>query len=412
MHRKTAVLLLCTVLLRGCREVPVSEIMQVQEVAQLHPELTLPDTPVQPETDLPETELPETELSSQMRAVWIPYTLYGEWMTGKDEAAFRETVQRAWDNCREMGLNTLFVHVRAFGDAVYPSERFARASYWDGDYDPLAIMLEEARARSLSVHAWINPLRCSPSAAQESPALRDWYGEGSRLVAWGDMYYLDPAYPEVRELIAAGVTEILEHYDVDGIHIDDYFYPTTDPAFDAASFAESGAQDLAQWRRDNCTKMVQAIYAAVKAAGDDLLFGISPQGNSQNNYEKLYADTALWCRSEDCCDYIAPQLYYGFTNGSCPFAETLALWQDAAQTVDLVVGLAPYKIGQTDTWAGTGSEEWIQDGTVLSRQTELALSQKDVYGVAYYSYASLFAPEETAAAAVSGEVERIRDMLV
>lgn len=404
MHRKTAILLLCTLFLWGCREAP--EIMQIQEIAQLHPELVPPDPLIQPET-----LQPAEEISSQMRAVWIPYTLYGEWMGGKDETAFRETVQQAWDNCREMGLNTLFLHVRAFGDAIYPSERFARASYWDGSYDPLAVMIEEARARSLAVHAWINPLRCSPVAARESPALCDWCEEGVLLVQWGDMYYLNPAYPEVRQLIADGVTEILEGYDVDGIHIDDYFYPTTDPAFDAAAFSESEAEDLAQWRRDNCTQMVQALYAAVKAADKDLLFGISPQGNSRNNYEKLYADTDLWCRSEDCCDYIAPQLYYGFENAACPFAETLELWQDAAQTVDLVVGLAPYKIGKTDTWAGEGSGEWIQDGTVLSRQTELVLSQEGVYGVAYYSYASLFSPEETAAAAVSGEVERIRDIL-
>lgn len=410
MHRKSIFPLLCILLLTGCGQ--AFEPSYVQEVSQLHPEITL--SGAEPAADTPESGR-EVLNYEEVRSTWIPYTLYGAWMTGKNEAEFRETVRTAWDNCKNSGLNTLYVHVRAFGDAYYPSALFARGEAWDGAYDPLAIMLEEAHARSLSVHAWVNPMRCAGAerlrSMDESLPLRKWYDDpdmnGTRLVQSGDMYYLNPAYPEVRELIAEGVTEIIRNYPVDGVHIDDYFYPTTDPAFDAAAFAESGASDLAGWRRENCTAMVKAIYAAVKAEDPALLFGISPQGNMTGNYEKLYADTALWCRSADCCDYMVPQLYYGFENSTCPFAETAALWCSTAENVRIIPGLAAYKVGKEDPWAGEGAQEWITDETVLSREAELILSMEGAAGAAFYSYETLFSPGSEA---VSKEMEKIQKL--
>lgn len=408
------IIILLTVLpfLTGCatKDKPM-EHYYVQEVSHLYP---YAEMAVSDHSDDGYTPLNFEEV----RAVWIPVMQYEAWMTGQSADAFRRHVREAFQNCAEMGLNTVYLHVRAYGDAYYASDLFPTGAYLDGDYDPLAIMLEEAHKTGLSAHAWINPMRlfhadAIPALPEDSP-LSAWFHDpdknGTYLVQCGSHYYLNPAYPEVRELIADGVTEILERYDADGIHMDDYFYPTQDASFDAAAFAESGASDLSAWRRGNCNAMVQELYQAVKAADERLLFGISPQGNMDTNYHHLYADTALWCRAEGYCDYIVPQIYYGFENAVCPFAETVSLWMETASSANLIIGLAPYKIGISDEWAGTGSEEWRTDGTVLSRQAAHLQDMGVSGGMAFYSYASLFVPEEQAAAMVSAEVQAISDL--
>ncbi len=400
-------------LLSGCRAQAGTETESyyIQEVAHLQPFAAIPEPITEPQEDAPLNY-------EEVRAVWIPVMQYEEWMLGKSEAAFRKAAEDAFRNCTELGINTVYVHVRAYGDAYYDSTLFPAGSYLDGDYDPLAVMTEAAHAQGLSIHAWINPMRCASAdrlaAAGTAYPLGEWYQDpaknGTWLVQSGSLYYLNPAYPEVRQLIADGVTEILTQYEVDGIHIDDFFYPTQDPGFDAQAFADSGASDLAAWRRGNCNAMVQELYRAVKAQDERLLFGISPQGNMRTNYETLYADAARWCSEEGFCDYIVPQIYYGFGNSTCPFAETAQLWAETASSARLILGLAPYKIGQTDPWAGAGAEEWRTDPETLSRQTAFAESLENVSGTAFYSYASLFAPEETAAAMVQAEAVRIGEL--
>lgn len=130
------------------------------------------------------------------------------------------------------------------------------------------------------------------------------------MVAEGSYYYLNPGYSESNELISAGVKEIVCNYDVDGIHIDDYFYPTTNASFDKDAFSASGYSSLSAFRTDNCTKTVKALYSAVKETNSTALFGIAPQGNIQNNYDFMYADVRTWCAGRDYIDYIMPQIYF------------------------------------------------------------------------------------------------------
>lgn len=354
---------------------------------------------------------------ASVRAVWIPVMHYADWMTGKSEEAFRRKVRDVFAQCRDLGLNTVFLHVRAYADAYYHSELFPKGAYLTGDYDPLAIMTEEAHDAGLSVHAWINPLRCqtpeSFAALDKTYPLRQWYEDdamnGTRLVGVDGHYWLNPAYQEVRQLVCDGVSEILKHYPVDGIHIDDYFYPTQDPSFDAAAFAESGYEDLGTFRRDSSNALVQALYDTVKKNDPDCIFSISPQGNLAADYEQLYADAALWYGEEGYCDWMIPQIYYGFENDTCPFTETLAEWNALPDAAELIVGLAPYKIGREDVWAGSGSLEWVDDPEVLSKETAAVLDEE--LGIAYYSFDSLFSPDESVADMVSAECDRIRTLL-
>lgn len=401
--KKALCFLAATALLTGCGQAERMQSCMIQEVYQLHPEQVLytesiPSTEPSEEATEEAVEPASPASSAEcMKAVWIPYLLYEDWMQDRSREEFQNTVCDAWERCAELGINTLFVHVRSFGDAYYASDLFPRGKFWDGSYDPFAIMLEEAHADGLSVHAWINPMRCDTperiAASGEAYPLCRWLSDaeknGRELVEWNGICYLNPACPDARQLIADGVEEILDRYHPDGIHIDDYFYPTTDPSFDAEVFAESGWEELAEWRRNNCTEMVKAIHAVTASREDPVVFGISPQGNPENCREKLYADAAAWC-AEGNCDYIVPQLYYGFENSSCPFAETADRWQEIAGETSLILGLAPYKIGSEDIWAGDGISEWITDPDLLTKETAHTLSSEGMDGVAFYSYAELF----------------------
>ena len=152
--------------------------------------------------------------------------------------------------------------------------------------------------------------------------------------------------------------------------------------------------------------MVKQLYDTVKAHDPDCIFSISPQGAAEINAEKLYADTARWASDPGFCDWILPQLYYGFQNETCPFEPTLAAWEQTAVSVRLIPGLAAYKTGAEDTWAGSGSAEWQNDPTVLSRETALLLEDDAVSGCAFYSYAALLGEADG-----EPERERIRDLL-
>jgi len=154
--------------------------------------------------------------------------------------------------------------------------------------------------------------------------------------------------------------------------------------------------------------MVKRMYEAVHSANPRVLFGISPQGNTDNNYNDLYADVFTWVSTEGCCDYICPQIYFGFENGALPYAETVDKWDKlvTSDNVKLVIGLAAYKSGTEDKYAGAGSSEWINSTDILARQRDLT----DVYnaGYAYFRYDSLFLPEPSVAASVNAELENLK----
>ena len=373
----------------------------VQEIAHLHLEDAVQNLPEQ----------------TEIRSIWIPFMIYENWLSGKSESQFRDSVRNAFQNCKNLGLNTVFLHVRAYCDAYYYSELFPKGFHFTGNYDPLQIMLEEAHAFNLSVHAWINPLRAQSAetftSLDEKFLLRQWFDDsvknGTYLVNENGRYYLNPAYPEVRQLVADGVTEILENYAIDGIHIDDYFYPTTNPDFDRQAFSESSASDLDDWRRNNCNELIKLLYQTVKNFNPEIPFSISPQGNFKVNYEELYADVKLWSSQEGYCDMIIPQIYYGFQNDTCPFAETAALWAETVTVPKLVIGLGAYKTGFSDQWAGSGQSEFLTDSTVIARELDYIANLENVAGIALYSYPSIFEPEQEVAQIVSEQKQQIAD---
>lgn len=361
---------------------------------------------------------------SEQKGVWISYLEFDSILKNKSESEFTAYIGKYFDNVKSLGFNTVYTHVRAFGDAYYPSSLFPSSNRFNGSYgsscpfDALSIMVREAHSRGLSIHAWINPMRLMSDAdikgISDSYKIKQWYNSddlrGKYIVKVNGTWYLNPAYSETVSLIADGVSEIVSKYNVDGIQIDDYFYPTTDRSFDSAAYSASGTSSgLAEWRMSMVSNMVRKLYSAVKNVNSTAVFGISPQGSISNNYNDLYADVKTWCSQSGYVDYILPQIYYGFNNSTLPYSDTCAAWSSLVKNsnVKLVIGLAPYKIGTEDTWAGNGKFEWANNTDIIARQMAFAETLPNYGGVALYRYDSLFNPTAGVSAAVKAEIANI-----
>ena len=344
--------------------------------------------------------LPVQQSGSPVVAAWLTAVSLSDMLKGATEAAYRAAVHQELTWLCENGFTDVFVQVRSNGDAYYRSRVYPRAASWSQDFDPFQVFLEENQQVGLQVHAWINPYRCQTAGQMlkipDTYPTRMWAQEQAEpIVQVSGRWYLNPADAHAQALICTGAQELLDGYDIAGLHIDDYFYPTTEPELDAAAFAASRSEDLTAWRTEQVNTLVAALYAQAHAA--DRIFSISPRGDPAASAQLLYADPETWCSQSGYCDWILPQLYYGFDNETCGFAEMLALWQGMVQTdgVRLIPGICTYKVGQADDWAGTGRMEWLTEQEIPARQAAAVL-EAGLNGVAVYSSAStreLDAPE-------------------
>lgn len=314
-----------------------------------------------------------TGASIERRAVWISFIDFGEngKYKKKTKNQFVKSVRRKFRKCRNMNMTDVVVHVRPSGDAFYPSKYFPWSKYISGkqgkglNYDPLDIMVREAHRQGLMIEAWINPYRISlnstriHSLSRNNPARR-WYSRKKtrhNVLKWGTQLYYNPSSPEVRNLVINGVREIVRNYDVDGIHMDDYFYPSLGSsyrtAFDAPQYnsyvkkcksSGSRAMSIVSWRRNNVNLLVRGIYKAVKTVKPECEFGISPAGNIDNlmSSTMYYTDIYKWCSRSGYIDYIAPQIYWDFDYGKASYHKVLRRWNKVAAggPVRLYAGLA------------------------------------------------------------------------
>lgn len=342
----------------------------------------------------------------EVRAVWISYLDLLPMLKGQGESAFTANITSAFKKSKNMGLNTVIVQVRPFGDALYSSQYFPWSYLCTGTegedpgFDPLAVMVKAAHGQGLRLEAWINPYRIRTSGgtkanplAADNPA-QAFLDEGSDAVIQfdGGISY-NPGSAQARKLIVNGVKEIVSNYGVDGIHFDDYFYPTTKASFDADTYDASGTGlSLADWRRENVNSLVKDVYSAIKSIDSAVEFGISPQGNNAINYDSQYIDVVKWTSNKGFIDYICPQIYFGFDNDTRPFSQTLEQWNEmiSSSSVELRVGIAAYKVGTTDQYAGGGQAEWVDSTDILARMVDESRGQGHYGGFALYRYDSLF----------------------
>ena len=361
------------------------------------------------------TATAEPTAAAPYRAVWVSYL---EWqqVDFSTPETFSGDIAVILDNIRNLGATVVLAQVRPFGDALYPSSYYPFSHLCTGQqgrdpgYDPLALLVQAAHDRGLALEAWVNPYRIqaglTPALCGTSPAKLhpDW-------VKYTDTgAYLDPANTAVRQYIADAVGELCANYDVDGIHFDDYFYPTTDPAFDAADYAASGtALTRDDWRRENVNALVELCHATARRYG--VRFGVAPVGDPEQNYALQYSDAARWLR-QGTVDYLMPQLYWGQEyvkdgDTSHSLARLAGAWAalPRAAGVRLYAGLGAYRIGTGD--GSDAGSEWVS-GRALADQLNL-LDRLGVQGAGLYRYASLFDASDYAGLAAA-EVDAVRQV--
>lgn len=331
-----------------------------------------------------------------MNACWVATVLNIDFPTELDDPEAQKSEFRTiLDNVADWGLDTVIVQVRPMADALYKSEINPWSSFLTGTqgkdpgWDPLAFMIEEAHSRGISFHAWLNPYRVThPSVqaaledlAEDSFARRhpEW------LITHQNVLYLDPAREEIKQHIVDTVREIVDNYDVDGIHFDDYFYPAEYPLPDGAE--RDGIID--QERRAHVNEMIRRVNEVCKNAPRPVIFGVSPFGiwknastdpagsdtNGNESYYAMAADSVRWIR-EEIIDYIAPQLYWPIGHALADYS-TLAHWwaqQVEGTNVSLLIGQGIY----TDEVASEISEELALNAAIPQITGSIFFSYQDL----------------------------------
>ncbi len=351
---------------------------------------------------------------SEIRGIWI--SCYDHICAdGKTREEYKCETDEMFRIIAEYSFNTAFVHLRAFSDAFYESEIYPYSAYIAGiegaslSFDPFSVLLESAEKYGISVHGWINPFRISNqndinvlSNINPAKEIIDSGNQNGEICILENGIYYNPSCTSNHKAIIDGVREIISKYDIDGIHIDDYFYPSTDERVDSIQYskykAEGGVLSLSQWRETNVNAFVSALYSAVKSENSNLIFSISPSAKISENKEKLYADCEMWLSHKGYADMIIPQIYFGFNHETADFKKLLMQWGNFRRnsSVRLLCGIGAYKCGYIDEYAGNGKNEWIENSDILARQISCIKENKNYIGFVLFSYKDLLRNESKA----------------
>lgn len=343
------------------------------------------------------------------KSIWITYYELSSYTKGKTEKEFRASIEKLFNELKDFEFNTVTVQVRPCADAFYNSKYFPTSIYFNGTqgeamlYDPLKIICDIGKKYNLSIEAWINPYRVSQNSKLEElcseNVAKKWIKHGSnKVVLVNKKYYFNPAYDEVTKLIKDGVAEIVKNYDVAAIHFDDYFYPSKDKIIDKNEFKayqkNGGTLSLDDWRRENVSNMIRQVYKTIKRIDQNILFGISPASNIENDKNVLYADVEKWVNKDGYIDYICPQIYFGFKNIYQPFMQTTKKWVklcDDKKT--LYIGLPLYKAGNVDKYAAEFDKsiknEFVNNDNIIARQINYISKIGEIKGYYIFSLSSL-----------------------
>jgi uncharacterized lipoprotein YddW (UPF0748 family) len=346
----------------------------------------------------------------EFRAVWIATVENIDWPSKKGLPAEKQKEEfiRLLDMHQRNGMNAIVMQVRPVADAFYPSRFEPWSEYLSGKqgqapnpyYDPLQFMLEETHKRGMEFHAWMNPYRAvfnvnrsSVSPTHVTKLFPQWF------VTYGSTRYFDPGLPEVRDYVNKVVRDLVERYDIDAIHFDDYFYPYRIPGKefpDAATFAKYGnGMTKDDWRRSNVDSIIVMLCQTIKSANPRVKFGISPFGVWRNkrtdprgseskagvtNYDDLYADILLWLKN-GWIDYVAPQLYWETTHSYVGFYMLADWWANNTYGRQLFIGQGIYRALERSSAAWHKKDE-------LPNQIKAIRANSNVHGSIFFSSAT------------------------
>ncbi|CCF14904.1 uncharacterised BCR, COG1649 family protein [Brevibacillus laterosporus GI-9] len=332
----------------------------------ISPENTNPGFP--PNPGVPTT----TERS--LRGVWVSTVYNLDWPSAASYSNMDKQQQeyiQLLDSIQGMGLNTVFVQVRPSADAFYPSSLVPWSKYLTGTqgknpgYDPLAFMIEETHKRGMEFHAWFNPFRANVDANTDQLAANhvaklhpEW------IINAKNKLYINPGIPEARQQIIKEIMEVVNRYQIDGVHLDDYFYPSDGVFPDDATFKAYNFNSFAtkaEWRRDNINQFVRQLGEAIHSAKPQVQYGISPFGVWRNKsmdstgsdtkagvtaYDNMHADVRTWIK-QGWIDYVMPQIYWSFSFSAAQYDKLVTWWANEVNgtNVKLYVGHSPYKLG-------------------------------------------------------------------
>ncbi len=352
----------------------------------------------------------------KMKAVWISQfdfnSVYCSNNAQRMKAQFKKYVEKAYDNLVSLGFNTVIVQVRPNADSFYPSAYYPWSHYVVGSYgnsakyDPLEIMIELAHEKNLSFQAWINPMRGMSTAninkIDDAYTIKSWKSKmkyKTYLYEYNGLNYLNVAHEDVREHIINAAAEIVRNYDVDGVHMDDYFYWGEEPDFDITEFnaakRKNATLTLQKFRYDNLNNLVSGIYSAIKEENKNVIFGISPAGNITQMYNKYYADVETWLSQDGYVDYIMPQIYFGMEHQTWSFPYTYQEWSKVTTNpnIKFMAGMSLGKaVSGNDPYAGTGADEWTKNKDVFKKCFEYSVKQSNYGGFAVFAYSYMFDP--------------------
>lgn len=294
----------------------------------------------------------------EFRGVWM-HTIYNNVYPKLTSDEWKEYIRKQLDEYKELGINVVLFQVRPEADAFYESEYEPWSRFLTGEqgkspdpfFDPLHFMTEECHKRCMELHAWVNPYRANANKTKNRLVWHHIYYEKRYMFfSYGNQLMFNPGVPESREHIVKVISDIVKRYDIDGIHMDDYFYPYPIQGLklpDNETFKRYGLNkgyelgEIDRWRRDNVNKLVSELSTTIKSIKPYVKFGISPFGiyrnkkqdasgsetNGLSNYDNLYADTQLWVNS-GWLDYIIPQLYWEIGHPAADYTTLFNWWKD------------------------------------------------------------------------------------
>ena len=338
----------------------------------------------------------------EMRAAWVSTVYNLDWPKTKNNASKqKQELTQLMDKLKGCGINTIVLQVRPESDALYKSSINPWSKYLTGTqgkdpgYDPLAFAVQEAHKRGMELHAWMNPYRVTSSGTDlnalvsSHPARKN----PSWVIKYNGKMYYDPGNPAVVDYLVKTVKEVVDKYDVDGIHFDDYFYPSSSFPDDASYQVYGKGQDRNNWRRENVNTLLKRVKAVVNARSG-CEFGVSPFGIWRNksadcpdgsetsgsqSYYNMLADSRTWIR-KGYVDYIVPQIYWPIGLKVADYSKLVKWWANEVKgyDVDLYIGQGIYKQGQSSHGGQNIAKE-------IKKQIKINKQYSTVKGSMYFS---------------------------